>query len=232
MKHCPTCNQTYDDSLSFCLMDGTPLATDSEVKTVVMQRPVARKKSRYLLWTALAGLIILAGSGLLLGFLFYNYSGQNDSVQGKRQRRVNVPSSQTPPTAKTATTPASAKSSPVEDSSPTVEESTPTPNDEDSEDITPIDWETTASGFKGEPGQTYKFRCPEEGTENYIWGSDVYTHDSSICTAAIHAGKINLAQGGVVTIEIRPGRLTYGSTVRNGVKSKTYGEHPRSFAIR
>jgi uncharacterized iron-regulated membrane protein len=213
-------------------MDGTPLATDSEVKTVVMQRPGARKKSRYLLWTALAGLIILAGSGLLLGFLFYNYSRQNDSAQGKRQRRVNVPSSQTPPTAKTAATPASAKSSPVEDSSPEVAESTPTPNDEDTEDITPIAWDTTGAGFKGETGQTYTFRCPEEGTEHSIWGSDIYTYDSSICTAAIHAGKITLAKGGVVTIEFRPGRSTYGSTVRNGIKSNTYGEYPRSFVVR
>jgi len=231
MKHCPTCNQTYDDSLSFCLMDGTPLTTDSEVKTVVMQRPTARKKSRFLLWFGIVGLIILAGSGVVIGLLFYNYSRQSDSVQGKRQPRVNLPSS--PPAAKVATTPASAKSSPVADSSPENDESKSTlSNKEDSEDITPIGWDTTASGFKGEAGQTYMFRCPEEGTEQGVYGSDIYTQDSSICTAAVHAGIITLAQGGVVTIEYRPGRSTYGSTVRNGIKSRTWGEYPRSFVVR
>jgi hypothetical protein len=221
-------------------MDGTPLTADSEVKTVVMQRPAARKKSRFLLWLGLAGLIILAGGGVVIGLLFYNYSGQSDSVQGKRQPRVNVQSSSLSPTvAKVAATPTSAKNSPVADSSPENDESesassnqVDTANQIDTEDITPIGWDTTASGFKGEAGQTYKFRCPEEGTEQGIYGSDIYTQDSSICTAAVHVGIITLAQGGVVTIEYRPGRATYGSTVRNGIKSRTWGEYPRSFVVR
>ena len=234
MKQCPTCNQTYDDSLSFCLMDGTPLTTESEEKTVVMQRPSARKKSRFLLWLGLLGLIILVGSGIGIGLLFYNYSGQSDSVQGKRQPRINLPLSPTSPSASKVTTmPTSAKSSPMAESSTQIDELKPTPSDkEETEDITPIAWDTTASGFKGEAGQTYTFRCPAEGTEQGVYGSDIYTQDSSICTAAVHAGLFSLAQGGVVTIEYRPGRSTYGSTVRNGVKSRTWGEYPRSFVVR
>jgi hypothetical protein len=234
MKQCPTCNQTYDDSLSFCLMDGTPLTTESEEKTVVMQLPARRKKSRFLLWLGLIGLIILAGSGVVIGLLFYGYSRQDDNVQGKRQPRVSLQTSpMLSPAPKATTTPASAKSSPVAESSPTVDESKPTASEkEDTEDITPIAWDTTASGFKGEPGQTYTFQCPEEGTAQIIWGSDVYTHDSSICTAAVHAGLITLERGGKVTVEFRPGRLTYGSTVRNGIKSRTFGEYPRSFVVR
>jgi len=215
------------------LLDGTPLTTEREEKTVVMQRPSARKKRKFLLWFGLVGLIILAGSGVVIGFLFYNYSGQGDNVQGRRQR-VNPPSSPAlPPAAKVTTTPASAKSSPTPESSPKIDESKSTPSDkEDTEDITPIAWDTTAAGFKGEAGQTYNFRCPEEGTEQGVYGSDIYTQDSSICTAAVHAGLFSLAQGGVVTIEYRPGRATYGSTVRNGIKSRTWGEYPRSFVVR
>ncbi len=232
MKQCPACNRSYDNSLSFCLMDGTPLIIENEEETVVM-RQSPRKKSKFLLWLGLIGLIILAGSSLVVGILFYKFSRQDESVRGKRQIGVNTPLSPSlPPTLKVSPTNASAKSSPVEDYSSETLAGKPTPDDEDAEDITPIAWDTTPSGFKGETGQTYTFRCPEEGIEHIIWGSDVYTHDSSICTAAVHAGLISLARGGIVTIEFRPGRSTYGSTVRNGIKSKTYGEYPRSFVVR
>jgi hypothetical protein len=233
MKQCPQCNRTYDDSQSFCLMDGTALTIESEQETIVRQKSPVRKKSKFLLWLGLAGLIILAGIGVTVGLLFYSYSKQRESVQNNRQSVVNVQSSPTPPpTLKVTPTPIPATSTPAEQSSPKVEESKPTSDNKDPADITPIDWDTTPSGFKGEDGQTYTFRCPEEGAERLIWGSGIYTLDSSICTAAVHEGLISLAQGGTVTIEFRPGRSTYGSTVRNGIKSKTYGEYPRSFVVR
>lgn len=99
-------------------------------------------------------------------------------------------------------------------------------------EITPIAWDTSAATFKGEKGQTYTFRCPAEGTAQTIYGSDIYTDDSSICTAAVHVGLITLERGGTVTIEIRHGRSTYGSTTRHGIKSNNWGEYGRSFLIR
>jgi hypothetical protein len=199
-----------------------------------MQRPAKRKKGRFLLLLGLVGLVIVAGSGAVIGLFFYSYGGKSDTVQGKRQQRINIPSSPaSPPAAKVTTTPASAKSSPTAESSSEIDEATTTSSDkEETGDITPIAWDTTANGFKGEAGQTYTFQCPEEGTEHGIYGNDIYTQDSSICTAAVHAGIITLAQGGIVTIEYRPGRATYGSTVRNGIKSRTWGEYPRSFVVR
>ena len=78
---------------------------------------------------------------------------------------------------------------------------------------------------------TYRFECPPDGSESAIWGNDIYTADSSICTAAVHAGVITFEKGGTVTIEFRPGRQIYGSTERNGVTSHTFGEYPRSFVF-
>ena len=231
MKQCPKCNRTYDDSQFFCLMDGTALKEESEEQTTIVQSSPPKKKSRFLLWTGLAVLAILAGGAAVGGFLIYKFSNRTESVSGKRQS--NAATSPSPmPSSTPKTTPTPTNSSPVEERSPKIEETKPTPNNEDSEDITPINWETTASGFKGGDGQTYKFRCPEQGTEHIVWGSDIYTLDSSICTAAVHAGLFSLDSGGVVTIEFRPGRLTYGSTVRNGITSKTYGEYPNSFVVR
>ena len=231
MKQCPKCNRTYDDSQAFCLMDGTPLTNESEAETIVRQKLPARKKGRFLLWLGLTGLVILIGGVTVVGYLIYKFSRQDESMQGKRQSVVNVSSSPTlPSTPKATPTPAIGTSSPDEATSPQIEKSTP--NNEDAEDITPIGWDTPANGFKNDAGQIYKFQCPEKGKENLIWGSDVYTLDSSICTAAVHAGLFNLASGGVVTVEFRPGRLTYGSTVRNGITSRTYGEYPKSFVVR
>ena len=239
MKKCPKCNRTYDDSLSFCLTDGTPLTVENETETVVLQKPssTAPRKKRLLLWFSLTALVVLAAGIGAGGLLIYRFSKAGDSsnssgAQAKRQSVVNVSTSPTFAPRITPTPATANNSSPIENSSPKPEKSKATQPDEDADDVTPIAWETTGSGFKSDENLIYKFRCPEHGTEHTVWGSDIYTQDSSICTAAVHAGIITLADGGIVTIEFRPGRLTYGSTVRNGIKTSTYGEYPHSFVVR
>ena len=104
MKRCPQCNNSYtDDHLNYCLADGTALTMESEQitvertdeKTIVMQSPPAPKKGKFLLWIALAGLVILIGGGVIAGLLIYKYSGQGESVKGERQNGVNLPTSPT-----------------------------------------------------------------------------------------------------------------------------------------
>ncbi len=102
----------------------------------------------------------------------------------------------------------------------------------EAEEGTPILWNTPAFILTQEVGKTHKFKCDAGGTEHAIWGTDVYTADSSICTAAVHAGVINFEHGGTVTIELRPGQPAYQGTTRNGVKSSEYGAYPRSFVVR
>lgn len=234
MKKCPKCSRSYDDSQSFCLMDGTPLINETEEETLVRQQAPPPKKRGILLWIGLALLVFLGVSVVAAGFLIYKFSGGSGNVAVKRQSNSKVSPTPLPSaTAKTEPTPAAATSeTPADESSPKTEESKETSDDTDSDEITPIGWDTTASGFKGGDGQTYKFQCPPDGTEHIVWGSDIYTLDSSICTAAVHAGLFTLESGGTVTIEYRPGRKIYGSTVRNGITSKTYGEYPSSFIVR
>jgi len=73
---------------------------------------------------------------------------------------------------------------------------------------------------------------PPDGTAVSIWGSDVYTADSSICTAAVHAGKITLEKGGEVTIEFTGGRNAYGATTRNGITSNNFGQYAHSYLFK
>lgn len=64
-----------------------------------------------------------------------------------------------------------------------------------------------------------------------VWGSDVYTSDSSICRAARHAGIIP-AEGGTVQVIPAPGMPSYAGTTANGVTSLSYGAWGASFTFR
>ena len=102
----------------------------------------------------------------------------------------------------------------------------------EAEDQTPVLWNTTALMVGSEIGKTYKFKCPSGGKESSVWGTDIYTLDSSICNAAVHAGKLTSESGGPVTIELRPGESSYKGTTRNGIKTSDYGAYGSSFVVK
>ncbi len=111
-----------------------------------------------------------------------------------------------------------------------------TPNTEavvrEAEDQTAVLWNTSASMVTFEPGKTLKFKCPAGGTESSVWGTDIYTLDSSICNAAVHAGKLKIDTGGPVTIEMRPGESAYKGSTRNGIKTNDYEKYGSSFIVK
>jgi hypothetical protein len=101
-----------------------------------------------------------------------------------------------------------------------------------SEELIPIMWNVSTGMLSDTAGKSIKFLCPPNGIAHSIWGTDIYTGDSSICTAAVHAGTITFARGGPVTLELRPGQTSYQGSARNGVTSSDYGNYGRSFAVR
>jgi hypothetical protein len=92
-------------------------------------------------------------------------------------------------------------------------------------------WNATASAYRGRNGERFVYTCPKYGTPGSIWGTDIYTDDSSVCTAAVHTGGITLAGGGTVTIEIRPGEASYTGTTRNRITSSSYPAWSGSFVV-
>jgi hypothetical protein len=67
----------------------------------------------------------------------------------------------------------------------------------------------------------------KNGTPNSVTGTDIYTDDSTICTAAVHSGLITFASGGTVTVEVRrPGITLYTGSTRNGVTTHNYDNRP------
>ena len=237
MKVCPQCNQAFnDDSLSYCLLDGTALVATESQPTIVMpssaapvttvMSPLQSPKSGSKIWIAALVLLILFVISGFVGLLIFLYVSQGQITNANRPVIVNAT-----PSPKASATPKPTPS-PTATASPASSDVKSTPSIDETDEVTPIAWTTSAATFKTDIGKTYKFQCPENGIASAIWGSDIYTADSSICTAAVHAGIINLESGGVVTIEFRPGRSIYGSTVRNGITSNTYGEYPHSFVVR
>jgi len=97
---------------------------------------------------------------------------------------------------------------------------------------TPILWATPGSILPPAVGESYTLHCPARGVAQSVWGSDIYTGNSSVCSAAVHAGAITLEAGGMVTVEQRGPQQTYGASTRNGITTKEYGAWRDSFAVR
>ena len=95
----------------------------------------------------------------------------------------------------------------------------------------PTAWETTANSLSSTDIHVFTLNCPAGGAFHSVWGSDIYTTDSSICTAAVHSGLITFERGGTVTIELKKGRNIYGASERNGVTTSAYGSWPLSFVF-
>ena len=82
--------------------------------------------------------------------------------------------------------------------------------------------------FAGET-EALTCQCRAEATQRgEVWGTDVYTSDSSICRAALHAGVVPRL-GGPVTVVPESGRSAYPGTTRLGIASYNFGPYESSF---
>lgn len=89
-----------------------------------------------------------------------------------------------------------------------------------------------ANEIRAEIGTATSVACPAGcGEGGTLWGTDVYTGDSGICKAAIHAGLI-AATGGTVVVVLDPGRPAYRGSLRNGIRSNDYASYRLSFHMR
>lgn len=214
-------------------MDGAALVDTSSEPTLVIgqTRPTVTaptavvKKKRTGMWVGLSliGIVVLAL--IVAGLMFAAYRMGTKSANG----RDNTNSSTTSRTAATPTPSPAVSATKASDETPVPSPSSDTASN--SEEPTPISWTTSPNFVKTDAGLRASFECPPEGTAGTVWGSDVYTTDSSVCTAAVHAGKITFEKGGVVTVEFKGGRQTYGATTRNGVTTYNFGQFPNSFVF-
>jgi hypothetical protein len=94
------------------------------------------------------------------------------------------------------------------------------------------DCKLNGDNLRGNEGKIFRVSCPAgcEKDGHHAYGTGVYTSDSPVCKAGVHAGAIAGA-GGVVTVRIDPGRPAYRGKDQHGVKSRDYAKYRRSFAV-
>ena len=102
--------------------------------------------------------------------------------------------------------------------------------DDEPPEETTISWGTTVMSLRGSD-ETHSFVCPPDGSSNTVWGDEIYTDDSSVCTAAVHAGLISFEDGGDVELSILGGLESYAASERNGVSTHSWPSWGGSFAF-
>lgn len=84
------------------------------------------------------------------------------------------------------------------------------------------------AGTISEVGKIVYFRV--KGADNgRVWGTQIYTNDSDLSTAAVHAGVLSVDQSGIVAVRILPGQAEYEASKRNGITSNSYGGYDVSY---
>ena len=79
-------------------------------------------------------------------------------------------------------------------------------------------------------GATYYFRVTGDGTGS-VWGTDIYTGDSAITTAAVHAGLVKVGETTVVKVTVEQPLARYQGSVRNGVTSHEFGHYGTAYRL-
>ena len=70
-------------------------------------------------------------------------------------------------------------------------------------------------------GQSFFFQVTGK-TEGPLWGTDVYTSDSSLEKACVHAGLLQPGESGVVKVTMVPPVPVFTGSTRNGVTSNPW----------
>jgi hypothetical protein len=96
-----------------------------------------------------------------------------------------------------------------------------------------IGWRTVWLGIPADFTEPVPVECPAGGALNggALWGTGVYTKDSTICVAAVHAGAITADRGGVVLVQRAPGLAEYPASARFGIASQRWGQYADAFSV-
>lgn len=86
-------------------------------------------------------------------------------------------------------------------------------------------------GFMEQVGKTLSFRVMAPAGAlaaglGAAYGTDIYTSDSTLAVAAVHAGVLRPGETGVVRVTILGPQAGFNGTMRNGIMSHNYGPWP------
>lgn len=86
------------------------------------------------------------------------------------------------------------------------------------------------TGYRSRVNQSFQFSVTG-ATVGGVWGTDVYTDDSSLARAAVHAGVVAPGETKTITVTVLPGQSSYPASTRNGVTSYSWGSWTGSYSF-
>jgi hypothetical protein len=79
--------------------------------------------------------------------------------------------------------------------------------------------------FSQQIGKTFVFQVTGNAGGGGVWGTDVYTMDTNLSAASVHAGVLRQGQAGLVRVTILGPQVGFQPSVRHGVMSQGYGAY-------
>ena len=79
-------------------------------------------------------------------------------------------------------------------------------------------------------GATYYFRVTGD-TNGSVWGTDIYTGDSALAAASVHAGLVKAGETAVVKVTVEQPLQQYQGSVRYGVTSHEFGPYGTAYRL-
>jgi hypothetical protein len=80
-------------------------------------------------------------------------------------------------------------------------------------------------------GKSFLFRVTGRN-DGPVWGSDIYTADSFLATAAVHAGALEVGEESVVRVTVvHMADVPVKGSLRNGVMSGDWGPYPIGYRV-
>ncbi len=79
-------------------------------------------------------------------------------------------------------------------------------------------------------GANYYFRVRGD-TEGQVWGTDIYTGDSLLSVAAVHAGLVKPGDTAVVKVTVVAPLAKYAGSIRNNVKTHDFGRYGSAYKL-
>jgi hypothetical protein len=89
---------------------------------------------------------------------------------------------------------------------------------------------TSMMGLCDTIGATYYFRVKGDASGT-AWGTDVYTGDSSLALAAVHAGLVKPEQEAILKVSVVAPPPAFQGSARHGVTSHDFGRFGSAYSL-
>ena len=86
------------------------------------------------------------------------------------------------------------------------------------------------TALQGEIGKSYLFKVTGS-SGGALWGTDIYTLDSSLSVAAVHMGVLKPGQTGYVRVTILGPTANFSGSTRNGLSSSNFQNYPGAYKV-